>query len=94
MWPIADADSGIVDLSGRAFVQHGYSEAERFYVDRMNLSLNAISHVTEGVLFLICREAISVLSMHFAEIWEKRGEIRPIHVSEAAKKRRLRPLPA
>ena len=87
LWAIPDTDLQIADLSGRAFVQHGYSEAERTYVDRMNMSLKAMSHVTEGVLFLILSGSyLGFLPTHFAQMWEKRGEIRPILANEGAKK--------
>lgn len=90
LWPIAQGGVGVSDLSGRAFVQHGYSAAERSYVDRMNMSLKAVSHVTEGVLFLILSgHYLGFLPTHFAEIWEKRGEIRPILLDDAVKKTTL-----
>jgi len=90
LWPIADSGIQIADLSGRAFVQHGYSEAERSYVDRMNMSLKAISHVTEGVLFLILSGSyLGFLPTHFARIWEERGEIRPILAGDVVKKTKL-----
>lgn len=90
LWSIPDGELNLGDLSGCAFVQHGYSEAERSYVNRMNMSLSAVSHVTEGVLFLILSgNYLGFLPTHFAEAWVQRGEIKPILMADAFKKTNL-----
>ena len=83
---IPEKDLTLANLAGCAFVQHGYSEAERVYVNRMNMALKAVSHVTEGVLFLILSgKYVGFLPSHYADLWEKRGEIKPLLLNEATK---------
>jgi len=74
-------------ISGCAFVQHGYSIAERRYVEKMGLTPKSLSHQTEGVLFLILTgNYLGFLPTHFAALWVDRGELRPIPGADATKR--------
>jgi DNA-binding transcriptional LysR family regulator len=75
------ADENITDemLSRCSLAQHGYSLAEKRLVEQLNLRSRAISHQTEGILFLILAgHHIGFLPTHFARQWEKSGAIRAI----------------
>jgi DNA-binding transcriptional LysR family regulator len=86
LFAVPDDKLTATQLEGCSFVQHGYSDAERDYVTRMNLSPKSVSHVTEGVLFLILTgNYLGFLPSHYAELWARRGDIRPLLVAEATK---------
>lgn len=79
LFEVTDLDLTPELIADFPFVQHGYSEAERLLAEKFKLAPKSISHVTEGVLFLILSgQYLGFLPTHYADLWEKRGEIKPI----------------
>jgi DNA-binding transcriptional LysR family regulator len=81
-------DSAISDerLSRCALVQHGYSAAENRLIAQLRLNPKAMSHQTEGILFLILAgRHIGFLPAHYAKSWVADGAIRAIRLADVKK---------
>jgi DNA-binding transcriptional LysR family regulator len=81
-------DSAIADerLSRCALVQHGYSAAENRLIAQLHLNPKAMSHQTEGILFLILAgRHIGFLPAHYAKSWVADGAIRAIRLADVKK---------
>lgn len=85
-------DSAISDerLSRCALVQHGYSTAENRLITRLRLNPQAISHQSEGILFLVLAGChIGFLPADFAKSWVSEGAIRAIRAEDVKKETQI-----
>jgi DNA-binding transcriptional LysR family regulator len=79
LFGVDDAELTYDRLVNHGLVQHGYSAAESQLVAQLGLKTNAISHQTEGVLFLVLAgQHLGFLPKHYADRWEATRKIRPI----------------
>ena len=79
--PLFDTKSepDITSLKQYRFARHGYSEAERKSMTKIDAELFANAHMTEDVLFLVMTgNYLGFLPVHYAEYFEKQGKIKPV----------------
>jgi DNA-binding transcriptional LysR family regulator len=77
-------------LSRCALVQHGYSTAESRLITQLHLNPQAISHQSEGILFLVLAGwHIGFLPAHYAKSWVAADAIRAIRTADVKKETHL-----
>lgn len=86
LYNLKDAAISEERLSRCAVVQHGYSAAETRLITRLRLNPQAISHQSEGILFLVLAGChIGFLPTHIAKPWVSQGLIRAIRTEDIKK---------
>jgi DNA-binding transcriptional LysR family regulator len=86
LFRLEDSAIGDEQLSRCAMVQHGYSAAENRLIAQLRLNPKAMSHQTEGILFLILAgRHIGFLPAHYAKSWVADGAIRAIRLADVKK---------
>jgi LysR family transcriptional regulator, transcriptional activator for bauABCD operon len=90
LFNLEDSAISAEHLSRCALVQHSYSAAENRLIARLRLNPQAISHQSDGILFLVLAGChIGFLPAHFAKPWVSEGEIRALRAEDVRKETQI-----